>query len=419
MTRSSQGGRARAVAPHPFNWTIPTTEYRSLPIPGIPGAKVGDCFVRVVDLPPELEDYMDVNPRSPSRRADDSLKGPVVAGISRTLTEDPENMALKNQGIYLLVEQAEHTHLPGGRGQLTIVLSDKNLHGIVNGGHTFCAIREKYESADEMEAESLEQAFVRLHVLSGIAEDKVPAIAEGLNRSKQVDDPSLVNLQGHFDKIRAVMKGRLGENDIAYHQGDSGDIYVTEILAMLEMFNCQRFTKNKHPHNLLNRLKSALEFYKTDLKAPSPLDLLIPRLPEILRLADNIRKKTPTASKDAGFQLGRVKLGKKVRAASPAHKNEPLHFIGGSVDCRVPNGWLFPMLAAFRANVRWDLENGLFAWKVPLDELLDAVIVDLVRVCVSEHKDNNLRPDQVGKRESTYAQCYDKVALYLLEREAR
>ena len=34
--------------------------------------------------------------------------------------------------------------------------------------------------------------------------------------------------------------------------------------------------KNKHPHNLLNRLKSALEFYKTDLKAPSPLDLLIP-----------------------------------------------------------------------------------------------------------------------------------------------
>jgi hypothetical protein len=30
-----------------------------------------------------------------------------------------------------------------------------------------------------MEAECLEQAFVRLHVLSGIAEDKVPAIAEG------------------------------------------------------------------------------------------------------------------------------------------------------------------------------------------------------------------------------------------------
>ncbi len=419
MTRSSQDGRARAVAPHPFICKIPTSEYRSLPIPGIPGAKVGDCFVRVVDLPPELEGYMDVNPRSPSRKADNSLKGPVVTGITRTLTEDPENMALKNQGIYLLVDGAEHIHVPGGRGQLTIVLSDKNLHGIVNGGHTFCAIRENIENADEMEAESLEQAFVRLHVLSGIVEDKVPAMAEGLNRSKQVDDPSLVNLQGHFDRIREVMKGRSGENDISYHQGDTGDIYVTEILAMLEMFNCQRFTKNKHPHYLLNRLRSALEFYKTDLKAPSPLDLLIPRLPEILRLADNIRKKTPPASKDAGFQLGRVKIGKNKRAGSAAHKNEPLPFIGGTVDCRVPNGWLFPMLAAFRANVRWDLEKGLFAWKVSLDELVDAVIVDLVRVCVSEHKGNNLRPDQVGKRKSTYAQCYDKVSLYLLERETR
>jgi hypothetical protein len=420
MKRSSQDGRAKTVAPHPFTCVIPTSEFRSLPIPGIPGAKVGDCFVRVVDLPPELEGYMDVNPRSPSRKADDTLRGPVVRGISDTLTGDPENMALKNQGIYLLVEGAEHIHAPGGRGQLTIVLSDKSLHGIVNGGHTFCAIRENIENASEVDAESLEQAFVRLHVLSGIAEDKVPAIAEGLNRSKQVDDPSLANLQGHFNVIRDVMKGLPGEYDISYHQGDTGDIYVTEILAILEMFNCQRFSKNKHPHYLLSRMKSALEFYKNDIKAnPSPLELLIPRLPEILRLADNLRKKTPTASKDAGFQFGRVKLGKKDRAASPAHKNEPLPFIGGSIDCRVPNGWLFPMLAAFRANVRWDLDKGLFAWKVPLDELLPKVIGDLVRVCVSEHKDNNLRPDQVGKRESTYAQCYDKVSLYLLETETR
>ena len=39
----------------------------------------------------------------------------------------------------------------------------------------------------------------------------------------------------------------------------------------------------------------------------------------------------------------------------------------------------------------------------------------LVRVCVTEHRDNNLQPDKVGKRESTYVQCYDKVLLYLLE----
>ena len=81
----------------------------------------------------------------------------------------------------------------------------------------------------------------------------------------------------------------------------------------------------------------------------------------------------------------------------------------------VPSGWLYPMLAAFRANVIWDLQRTKFEWKLPLEKLVPKVIDDLVGVCVTEHRDNNLQPDKVGKRESTYVQCYDKVQLYLLE----
>ena len=73
------------------------------------------------------------------------------------------------------------------------------------------------------------------------------------------------------------------------------------------------------------------------------------------------------------------------------------------------------MLAAFRANVDWDLHRRRFEWKVPLRELVPQVIDDLVQVCVTEHRDNNLQPDRVGKRKSTYVQCYDKVQLQLLE----
>ena len=72
-------------------------------------------------------------------------------------------------------------------------------------------------------------------------------------------------------------------------------------------------------------------------------------------------------------------------------------------------------LAAFRANVTWDVRQGKFEWKVPLKKLVPAVIDDLVGVCVTEHRDNNLQPDKVGKRESTYVQCYDKLELYPLE----
>jgi len=181
------------------------------------------------------------------------------------------------------------------------------------------------------------------------------------------------------------------------------------------MFNCERFDRKRHPHYLLNRMKSALEFYQKDLEVrPSPLDLLVPRLPEIMELADMIKEQTPAAAKRIGFELGRMKVGHS-RTGSEKNRNVALPFLGRYMAHHVPNGWLYPMLAAFRANVDWSLEKRRFEWKRPLIELVPQVIDDLVRVCVTEHRDNNLQPDKVGKRESTYVQCYDKLQLYLLE----
>lgn len=72
------------------------------------------------------------------------------------------------------------------------------------------------------------------------------------------------------------------------------------------------------------------------------------------------------------------------------------------------------MLASFRANVRWDLAAGVFEWIVPLGELVPRVIDRLVAVCIAEHRDAGQKPDKVGKTESAYSQCYDKVQLNLL-----
>jgi hypothetical protein len=408
--------RSDVETPQSFRFTISTQEYRSLPIPGLDGVKVGDCFVRVTDLPEQLDRFMRVNPRVPNRSQKGILSGPVVQGITETLLEDPEDMAIKNQGIYLLVSDATFERTPGGSGQLTITLGDPNRHGIVNGGHTFAAIRDAIESAEEFELKSLTSAYVRLHILQGIEDAKVAEMAEGLNRSKQVDDPSLANLQGHFNRIREVMSGKPGADVIAYHQGGTGEIYISEVLVFLEMFNRERFDRKKHPHYLYNRTKSALEFYQRDLdvRPTSPLDLLIPKLPEILLLSDMLKYETPAAAKRIGFEFGRMKTG-KVRAGTKTGKNISLPFLDKIMTHRVPSGWLYPMLAAFRANVDWDLMQSKFQWKVPLEKLVKKVIDDLVRVCVTEHRDNGLQPDKVGKRESAYSQCYDKVQLYLLE----
>ncbi|MHC4063879.1 MAG: AIPR family protein [Planctomycetota bacterium] len=416
---SSNAARAIPLQDGSFTFTIQTDEYRSHPIPGVEGpAKIGDCFVRVTDLPERLDDFMKVNPRVPKRSQKGVLSGPVIKGILSTLFDNPQDMVLKNQGIYLLIDHAEFDRAKGGLGKLTITLSDSARHGIVNGGHTYAAIRDAVEQSEETDGASLDSAFVRLHLLQGIEESKVPEIAEGLNRSKQVDDPSLLNLRQHFQRIKDVMEGKPGEEAISYHQGSDGDVYISEVLVYLELFNIDRYNENKHPVGLYRSQARALKFFEADLKGkPSPADLLIPRLPEILALGDSIRAETPEAAKRIGFEFGRMKLGSgKVRAASEKHRNTRLPFISSTVNHRVPNGWLLPMLAAFRANVDWDRSASRFEWFMALDEVLPGVIDDLVRVCVGEHRDNNMRPEWVGKREAAYRQCYDKVLLFLARR---
>lgn len=412
---------SEVAAPQPLQFSVPTDEYRSQPIPGLPSCKVGHCFVRVTHLPEALDGFLKVNPRVPNRNAQGVLTGPVIKGIQETLHESPEDMAIKNQGIYILAETAEFQKASGGLGQLTITLRDPERHGVVNGGHTYAAIRDAIEKADANEADMIQRAFVRLHVLQGIDESRVAEIAEGLNRSKQVDDPSLDNLRKLFSGIQEVMRGKPGEDAIAYHQGDDGELYIPEVLVYLQLFNCERYTEEKHPHALYRKPKQAVELFKSDVEKqlagkPSSSRLLVPRTHEILALIDKISRNTPSTAKRVGFEFGRMKTDAKKRAGSQKNRNTRLPFIEETMNYRVPRGWLMPMVAGFRANVIWDLEAEQFEWRMPIDDLLKGVIEDLVRVCVTEHRDNNMRPEWVGYRESSYRQCYDRVLLYLARR---
>lgn len=376
-------------------------DYKTLLLPGVKGAKVGMGFVKVTDIPGAFDDFMQVNPRVPNRSKKGILSGPVIHGIKETLLDKPHEMAIKNQGIYLLVEHVKHDV----KGNISVTMTDPGRHGVVNGGHTYAAIREVVEAVDA--PDSLKDAYVRLHIFEGIEPDMVPEMAEGLNRSKQVDDPSLVNLQGEFDIIRKVMNKRQGADDIAYHQGDDGNTYISEILVYLEMFNRGRYDDKRHPNALYNKQSLGLRFFAEDMsQRKKVMTGLIDRLPELLWLADTIRKMTPDAARANGFRFGRARIGADGAKVSTM-KSVKLPFIGEDSQYRVPNGWIYPVLASFRANLT---DKG---WKVPVGQVLQELLPDLVAVCVVEHRDNNLRPEVIGKRESAYAQTYNIMQLYL------
>lgn len=395
----------------PLKIEMPVKDYKNINIPGVTGApKLGVCYVKVTDLPEALDAYMEINPRVPSRAKSGVLAGPVAKGILETLRDRPEEMAIMNQGIYLLVEEAGYTN-----NKLMLTFTDIGKHGIINGGHTYAAIREAISTAQAEELQDLDNAFVRLHIFQGIDADFVPDIAEGLNRSKQVDDPSLANLQGEFDIIRKVLKGTPGETEIAYHQGDAGSMYISEVLVYLNLFNVQRFDDRVHPNGLYNRQSLGLKYFQEDITSDRTNTLaLVKMLHDFLVLADTVRLATPSAARANNFKFGMAKISTTDRAGSIRNKGIPLPWVNETVNYRVPNGWVYPVLAGFRANLRKS-SNGL-EWRVPLDKIVPEVINDLVGVCVNEHRNNNMRPELIGKRESAYAQCYTKVQLYLAKR---
>lgn len=404
--------KATRTTPVGDHFTVQVTGYRSLRIPGVEGASKGSCFIRVTEMPGLLDRYMSINPRVPARGVRGVLQGPVIAGILETLREQPSTMALKNQGIYLLVEAAQFTPTGTGTGNLVLTFTDKGRHGIINGGHTYAAIREAVESAGPEELENLAQAYVQVHVLEGIDPELVPDLAEGLNRSKQVDDPSLMNLQGEFDAVRRVLRGTVAEKNVAYHQGAEGPVYVSELLVYLSMFNVHRFPEDRQPNGLYNRAAMGLRYFKEDLhENKKELKARLELLPDILMLVDTIRKAVPEAARRIGFKYGMGKAGGE-RLGGYKQKGMELPFLGEHLDYRIPNGWLYPMLAAFRTNLKQD-KDGTYTWRVPLGVMLGGIIDGLVAACVSEHKASGGRPELIGKRETAYAVCYTKAELYL------
>lgn len=398
-----------------FNFSLPTEEYRSLPVPfgdsAIRKLQLATFFVPVDSLPDELRDWMEVNPRVPRFNKKDQLSGVVAKEIVRTLKEDPEKFALKNQGIYVIAEDAEFKKESGGQGWVHIRLSDPKKHGVVNGGHTFRAIREVAEDEERPDPWT---AYVRMHIFKADNPDAalIAEMAEGLNRSLQVDDPSLENLRGSFDRIKKQLSGKQGEQQIAYRQGDSGDIDVQQVITYMSMLNLNEFPdRKKHPYTLFGQPKSVLQSFIEEInKENSAFDLILPRLHEILVLTDRIQMLTAPS-------FGKIKISnakKNNRVGSATKKKIPAYFAGGNIGGDVPLGFLYPMLAAFRANISHSAwQAGKFEWLTDPNDLLKATYEEMAQIIKQEYEDNNRKPAEVGRKEAAYRGCYTVVTLEL------
>jgi hypothetical protein len=328
-------------------------------------------------------------------------------GIYKEVRESLDNTAdlsfhLKNKGITILAHRVEY-----GEDKKTVDVYLGENDGIVDGAHTYQII------LDAQEAETCpEGQYVRFEVLTGIPSDMAPEITGGLNTAVQVDDASLMNLGGAFDWVKDTLKTTDFGDRIAYKQNEDKPSDIRAILALMTIFNVNKFPyPGSHPKEAYVSKARCLELYNED---PDSFKMLKPILVDILMLHDYVHVQSRELwNKKVGGRVGGM-----VGLFTPKKKrsNYPLVFMDVETQQKLYDGALYPMLGAMRFLVEQKPGENVYSWKLKsfdkVKSFFDEIAPDLVATTYKTSLIYGRKPNPIGKDENHWDNTYKTAALH-------
>jgi hypothetical protein len=394
--------------------TVRVAEARRVTDPNFPGAVEHILTLNVLDVP-ELP--LGANPREQNtnkliyREVEQSLLN--EAGTANSFLG-------KNLGIFACADTveklSEHEYrLSFGEGESIL----DGLDGVINGGHTTriilnnqALIREKAEAGEDVDQ------YVKLHVRVGYPREVLADMAGALNTTLQVPDYSLAEHADKFDWIHAALTGRHYENAIAFKENVKADIYVLDVLAMLDLFNTVEYPndKSRHPTVAYHQKSVVLKRYLAD---PEPFAALAPIMNDILQLHDIIaeegaekyneffRQNPGPQTRGGGKRLEWVDTRKKGYFKFP--------FTGRQGDARLNRAAIYPAMAAFRWMV--DDSNSTVKWKggfAEVRKMWDKVGPEMMKMTQDTSVENNRKTLAIGKSPTHYNALHAIMAKYQL-----
>lgn len=389
----------------PITLTFKVKNFRKIPNPylnspdGNSNANMYEAICDVKNLPDNIP--METNPR------EQNLKTNVAKKIKLSLLDTASaNFYLLNRGILISAQDVKFSNY---NNELTVVFDDPDVHGNVDGGHTYKTIL-KYR--DELDPG---QQFVKIEILTGI-EDIFQSLAAARNTSVQVQDKSIAELENRFDIIKNALNDQPYMERVYFKENDSGDIDVSDLLSILMMFNLKRFNgMDSFPTVSYSGKKSCVDYYISSHKefgesTDNPYVKMLPIMKDIFRLYDKIevnmssfyKAKTPNGRYGATKGVIVPKDGQQMKSK----------FMQTEMDVQSPNGFIYPILGAFRALLKE--ENGVYAWKTNPFKILEKVGPDLVESTVSMSRSLGNNPQSAGKDVNLWKTLYMTVAFAAL-----
>lgn len=385
--------------------TFKVQSFRRIPNPyqksefGEKGAEMYILICDVKDVPDNFP--METNPR------EQKMTTSVARKIRESLTNTSDlNFYLLNRGLLLSAEKVSYNNYSN---EVTVIFADNELHGDVDGGHTYKTILQYRDQLDPG------QQYVKIEILTGV-EGIFQSLAAARNTSVQVQDKSIAELEDRFEIIKNTLANEPYMSRVFFKENDTGDIDVADLLALLNMFNIDRYSgMESFPINSYSSRKKCIKLYIQDHKqyentSENPYVKMTNIMPDIFRLYDAIevgmnkfyRQKNPS---------GRYGATKGVQVPKPGQE---LHskFLCNDMEAASPNGFIYPILGAFRALV--EEKNGVYCWKKDPFSVLEKVGKDLVESTVSMSRALGNNPQSVGKDSNIWKTLYMTVAFELM-----
>lgn len=345
----------------------------------------------VKNLPSDIP--MKTNPRN------QDINTKVAKGIKNSLL-NPNNrdFYLLNRGLLISAKDVSYNST---NSIVSVTFGDDDIYGDVDGGHTYKVIKENAESLEP------NTQFVKVEVLTGV-EDIFQDLAEARNRSLQVTDATIANLKAEFNIIKDGFKGMPFENDISYMQNDDKRIYVSDLLAILNLFNIDLYNNNdltKFPINSYSSknscVQSYLKFFKENCnnETKNPYYKMKQIMPDIARLYDQLEEKFDqyykgdfSKEKHAGAVIGIAK------------SNYRTLFYDKPVKYSIAKGFLYPIMGAFRALV--EEVDGKYVFKKDPCQVLDKIGNMLVTDTIEQSRQLGNNPNATGKNNALWKSLF-------------
>lgn len=375
---------------------VKENSFRKLDDPFSDESKKYVFYVKVRDVPEGIP--MATNPR------DQNLDSGVAQAINESLESNDGYFHLKNRGIVLSAKSCTYNNKTK---EVTINFTDDALHGNIDGGHTYKIVCE-HRNAD------LDQ-YVQFEVMTGV-EDIIERLAEARNTSIQVDRKSMAELQKHFDPIKEGLEGMPFFERIAFKQNQQAFddetnkklkmIDAREVVAIINMFNIEKFDDVNHPTKAYSSKAKMLDLYLED---PESYRKYVNIMPDIFDLYDAIEMEFATSYNEGGGKYGRKKYSgykkDKVIGMSKFGLNDIIY--------RIPDGLIYPTVAAFRSLVVYNKTTEKYEWKNQVDpiEIWNKCKVNMTSQIMSFASAIGDNPNAVGKDSNIWNLAYMTVML--------